>query len=370
VHIVWSGCIWGGVQTVAGEDSFSIVNRNIVRALHRIGADVRLDAWEVWEWNPSYREKFLGFDLLLALSQREKDFSDAVTIRHSWPVCNPYYDARLSWNTIKGRVRIGFFIWESEHMPRPWVDAAADVDMIIAISPFSASRIEQELRSYGVPTPVQAIPLGVDRRLFHPAFPPRILDVTRSFRFLYVGGWQIRKGTDILLEAYLGEFSDADDVTLVVQSRGEENPVWTAALPPHAPHILIVRDSIPEMEMGGVYTACHCLVHPTRLEGFGMTMLEAMACGVPVLCSDVGGQRVFADERNAILLPTYEEQYQFPFDLRGTAYHVEVAVLRQAMREVFQGRYGSKRIEEGLRTAEAFSWERCAKQIVECVESL
>lgn len=362
MHIVWDGWIWDN-------NSFAIVNRHIVSALVRIGADVRLSPWIDGE--PS-RERFLDCDLFLQLAQRPRDIESAATIRQSWPVMAPYYNPIHNWSTIQGRLKVGFFIWESEHMPRAWVEAARAVDAIITISPFSQERVLAELRTYGVDTRVFSIPLGVDPRLFSPSREPHaeILRSARRFRFLYVGAWQSRKGSDILRDAYLEEFSDRDDVTLVVQSRGERSANWTE-LPTGAPHVLVLSEDLPETELGGVYTACHCLVHPARLEGFGMTMLEAMACGVAVLCPDTGGQRAFANASNAVLLPTKPEPYIFPFDLEGTAYRVDRAALRDAMRAVVADRNCTpERIRNGLQTAEQFSWDRCARQIVECLQEI
>lgn len=57
------------------------------------------------------------------------------------------------------------------------------------------------------------------------------------------------------------------------------------------------------------------------------------------------------------------EPFMFPFELTGDAYRVDGRALRGAMRAI--GRYGRARVDRGLQTAEAFSWERCARAIVE-----
>lgn len=361
MHVVVDGRLWEN-------DSFSVINKNLAVSLHHLGYDVRLEAWEQGRDKP-HRESFIDRALLDTLSQKPKEYDNAVTIRQSWPRCDPYYSPHYNWDNIQGKIKIGLLPWESEHLPKTWFENMAKVDAIIAISPMSADRIEDELRKHDVKTPVWACPLGVDTRLFHPDKMPWPMPTARGFRFLHVGVGQPRKGSDLLKAAYLEEFTDADDVTLVVKTGGWDSvDAWLAGLPPNAPHILVIYDdNVPETWMGGIYTACDCLVHPARLEGFGMTMLEAMACGIPVIATAAGAHRVFADDSNSILISYVKEQFAFFEDLVGTAFHVNHEDLKQAMRKMLKVNY-SDVIQHGLETAEAFSWSNCADGIARLIE--
>jgi len=359
MHLVIDGRLWEN-------DSFAIINKNLAVALHRLGYDVRLEAWGQGSDKP-YKDSFLDRDLLTELASREKDYDNAIVIRQSWPVCEPYYSEHCNWDRIPGKIKIGLLPWESDHVPKRWLENMAKVDAIIAISPFSAERLEKELRSHYIQTPVWAVPLGVDQRLFNPAVEAWKLD-TKMFRFLHVGVGQSRKGSDLLREAYFSEFTDNDDVSLVVKTGGWDS-VAAWASPPGGPHVVAIHDdNIPENRMGGLYTACHCLVHPSRLEGFGMTMLEAMACGTLVICPERGAHRVFADESNALLVHGEDEQMEFFEDLKTTAYRVDVTDLRRTMRDAVNEAPWEDKTGSGLKTSRRFRWCYTAMHIASLIE--
>ena len=56
-------------------------------------------------------------------------------------------------------------------------------------------------------------------------------------------------------------------------------------------------------EMAGLYAACDCLAQPYRGEGFGLPMVEAMACGLPVVVTGLGAALDYCDDDTAYLLP-------------------------------------------------------------------
>jgi len=58
-----------------------------------------------------------------------------------------------------------------------------------------------------------------------------------------------------------------------------------------------------ELSDAGLYTACDCFVHPFRGEGFGLPIVEAMACGLPVIVTGAGPALDYANEETAYLIP-------------------------------------------------------------------
>lgn len=134
------------------------------------------------------------------------------------------------------------------------------------------------------------------------------------------------------------------------QAWARERPLWDKLKQQGAIESLgLVR---PEA-MQDLYRSCHVLVWPTLAESFGFPLVEALACGLPVVASDIPVNRELA--RDAAL-------YFDPLSPAELAARVREIVENAALRQTLQ--------ERGRRCVEAFSWKRHAEQLVEILESL
>jgi glycosyltransferase involved in cell wall biosynthesis len=187
--------------------------------------------------------------------------------------------------------------WPEHYLRRPhaWLGHRAQyalakrADAIIAVSEATKRDIVERL---GVPeSRVTVIPEAVD-----PAFdpPPRDLAdglVYRYFGFdgpfvLYVGQFDPRKNMDGLATAFARAVERHPTLRLVVAGDlGNLTPYLLAALERgHAPrgHVGLVGH-VTDAELAALYAGAECLLHPALLEGFGLTPLESLAAGTPVV---------------------------------------------------------------------------------------
>ena len=159
--------------------------------------------------NPTYDSEAFHAHELLPYMGRVLPDGPGVTIRHAFPP-NWTPPERGRWVHIQP--------WEYGALPIDWVSPLRDrVDEIWAPSNY-VKRVYE--RSGIAPGKIHVIPWGVEPDVYHPESPPLLMPTTRRFLFLFVGGTIPRKGFDLVLDAYLSEFSKEDDVCLVVKDMG------------------------------------------------------------------------------------------------------------------------------------------------------
>jgi glycosyltransferase involved in cell wall biosynthesis len=114
-----------------------------------------------------------------------------------------------------------------------------------------------------------------------------------------------RNGTPLALDAFAAAFDPDDDATLVVRDYVNYAPHTEAAAQALTSRGYDVRYwpvFFPQHRLGGFLSAFDALVAPFRGEGFGIKVLDAMACGLAPICPFFGGPRDFLDDDAAFRL--------------------------------------------------------------------
>jgi glycosyltransferase involved in cell wall biosynthesis/Tfp pilus assembly protein PilF len=291
-----SRIVWEGPQATL--HSLALVNRELCRRLIERGHEVALVPADLQE---SGTPAVPVPPLLAERFRRPLSRPADVHVRHQWP---PNFQPPPAghWVLIQP--------WEFGSLPRSWVGPVSqEVDEVWA---YSRSVRECYLQGGAPADRVHVVPLGVDVGCFRPDAPLLPLRTAKRFKFLFVGGTIYRKGIDLLLEAYTQTFTRADDVCLVIKDmcvgsfyRGQTagNRIAEVQAQVRAPEVEYIDRPLTENELAGLYTACDCLVHPYRGEGFGLVVAEAMAGGLPVIVTGHGAALDFCNAANAFLLP-------------------------------------------------------------------
>lgn len=131
------------------------------------------------------------------------------------------------------------------------------------------------------------------------------LDVPPPGQFLLnVGGLDPRKGSRRLIEAMA---LLPPDLRLPVVFAFDADPIARGALTRHAESLGLPKDLvkstgwIPDRSLAALYRGCSVMVFPSLYEGFGLPIVEALACGCRVLCGDNSSQSIMA-QGGAILV--------------------------------------------------------------------
>jgi glycosyltransferase involved in cell wall biosynthesis len=256
------------------------------------------------------------------------------------------------WFTIPGAFR-----WHDRLYARtlvPWYCRAAH--RVIAVT----ESVKHDVVAFTELAPERVVPIynGFDRRRFGVIRDARLLQTARERyglppRFLlWVGQIYPPKNFARLLQAF-AKVSRSTDHQLVIA--GE--PRWRAAGDLAQVRALGLESRVlftgwvDQKDLPALYNLADLFVFPSLREGFGIPLLEAMACGCPIVTSTTGSPpEVVA---GAALLVD-------PLDVESIAAGILHALKRRELREDLARR--------GLERAAAFAWQRCAREVLEVIE--
>ena len=112
-------------------------------------------------------------------------------------------------------------------------------------------------------------------------------------------------------------------------------------------------DYVKQNDLGGMYAGAEVFVFPSLYEGFGLPLLEAMACGIPVVSGNIGATAEVVGEAGILVDPRSVK------DLAEALEHILTAPgIRQDLQE------------RGLRRAQQYRWDRTARQVSEIIEGV
>jgi len=149
------------------------------------------------------------------------------------------------------------------------------------------------LAGAGATAPIHVVPYGVDATLYSCRNRPP----DGKFTVAFIGAFTARKGALYLLRA-LRPLSA--HVRLVIYTRAKIDEAFQAEF---GALEVEIRSGLSDEALAADITRCHLMALPSIAEGFGLAISEAMACGVPVVCSENTGGADFIRPGEGHVLP-------------------------------------------------------------------
>lgn len=178
-------------------------------------------------------------------------------------------------------------------------------------------------------------------------------DISGKF-VLTLGGTDPRKNTASVLRAFLYfKALSGSPHRLVMVGLQENEQKQFSSIGNEIGNLqdIVFTGFVPEEDLVALYNAADVFVYPSLYEGFGLPVLEAMACGTPVVASAVASIPEVAGDAALLVDPT---------DERAVAESIARAIMDGALRRTL--------IDRGTRRVAEFSWEKAASELLRVYE--
>lgn len=237
-----------------GTGAYPTINRQLCAALERAGERVLRNVHNQ------------GLDLT------------PVCVTHTYPLRPP---------NVRHTLNVGLAVWEfagKRGVPLSFADAFKAFDLLCAPSEW----VCEQFRA-ATDTPVLPIQWGVDADEFTPvgeiaSLPQQAADADTLL--LWIGGTDARHGFDVAVKV----MDLLPDTYHLIAKQSAHYP----ETPTQHPRITVLRDDLPSL--APLMRSCDLLLHTARGVGFSLPVLEALACGLPVVSTDLPPVREYAPD--------------------------------------------------------------------------
>jgi glycosyltransferase involved in cell wall biosynthesis len=280
-------------------------------------------------------------------------------------------------NDMRGLINLmNSYGWEESSFPKEYID---NFNQYLDALPVMSKYVQKVMKDNGLVIPAPVIGVGVDHIL---KVEPKEynLNTSKKFKFLHISSCFPRKGVDVLLDSYCASFDIHDDVCLVIKTfpnphnNIEELIKQKQQENTECPEIELINIDLEDSYIVWLYKNSDCLVAPSRGEGYGMPMAEAMLFDLPVITTGYSGQVDFCTNDTAWLIDYTFEKVQSHMGLFNSYWanpkSEHLSVLMRDIVEIQVDDRLKKTIKAKQNILENHKWEDCIKRINNIVDEI
>lgn len=307
-------------------------------------------------------------------SQQDKDLVVGCikTAQTSYSYKNPCLKI---WHQYDLANRIGsgkygaLVFFEVDKMNELEINSMNNTDCIFVASKWAKKVLEDN----NITTKIIVSPLAVDTDIFQTSSSTKEND--SIYRFINIGKWEIRKGHDILVEAFNAAFTEKDDVELWMMNHNpflneEQNLAWQKLY--NSSKLKDKIKFIPRVnthkEVAQIIAQTDCGVFPARAEGWNNEILEVMAMNKPVITTNYSAHTEYCTTDNSYLIdidklvPAKDDHFfTNGFGQWAQLGNKQIEQMVEHMRYVYTNNIRSNK--NGLSTVKQYTWDNTANII-------
>jgi glycosyltransferase involved in cell wall biosynthesis len=320
---------------------------------------------------PEYMDRNVGYgEASNHILNSFKDLGVECLIKSKEPNIGISFIQPLQYTFAKNQYKIGYTPWESTELLWGWDNVINNVIDEL----WTTSEWNKEIFSKHTDKPIFVYEHGVDDSWIPKK---REFNKSRPFRFLHVGEPASRKDAQMVVDAFVNLYGNNPEYELIIKcSRlnttrvfDKDTGIIKGSPDAHYKNIKIIESSLSVEQMHGLYDLCDVFVYPSWGEGFGFNPLQAMASGMPTICT-----AGWAQYKKYITMPLDSVWTESPWsELHpGLLLKPDYAQLKHFMKDVVSDfdHYAAIAYQNSFLIHKDYNWNKVSKPAVERLKKI